>query len=72
MLFCSLDQSVYELIVFSKEFYPGGAPHMKGVGMLVVSLRGVKFAFWSHLGCFGQNAINLAVKVSFRVASKKI
>ena len=57
MLFCSLDRSVYELIVFSKEFYPGGAPHMKEVGMLVVSLRGVKFGFWSHLGCFGQNVI---------------
>ena len=27
------------------------------VGMLVVSLRGVNFGFWSHLGCSGQNAI---------------
>ena len=27
---------------------------MKGVGMLVVSLRGVNFGFWSH---FGQNSI---------------
>ena len=39
---------------------PGGGgvtPHMKGVGMLVVSLRGVNFGFWSHLGCSGQNAI---------------
>ena len=35
----------------------GGTPHMKGVGMLVVSLRGVNFGFWSHLGCFGKNAI---------------
>ena len=43
MLFCSLDQSVYELIVFSKEFHPGGAPHIKGVGMLVVSIRCVNF-----------------------------
>ena len=25
--------------------------------MLVVSLRGVNFGFWSHLGCSGQNAI---------------
>ena len=32
-------------------------PHMKGVGMLVVSLRGVNFGFLSHLGCSGQNAI---------------
>ena len=37
---------------------PGGrTPHMKGVGTLVVSLRGVNFGFWSHLGCSGQNAI---------------
>ena len=35
----------------------GGDPHMKGVGMLVVSLRGINFGFWSHLGCSGQNAI---------------
>ena len=32
-------------------------PQMKGVGMLVVSLRGINFGFWSHLGCSGQNAI---------------
>ena len=25
--------------------------------MLVVSLRGVNFRFWSHLGCSRQNAI---------------
>ena len=36
---------------------PGGTRHMNGVGMLVVSLRGVNFGFWSHLGCSGQNAI---------------
>ena len=30
--------------------------HERG-GMLVVSLRGVNFGFWSHLVCFGQNAI---------------
>ena len=35
----------------------GDTPHMKGVGMLVVSLRGVNFGFWSHLGCSVQNAI---------------
>ena len=35
----------------------GGTPHIKGVGMLVVSLRGVNFRFWSHLGCSEQNAI---------------
>ena len=36
---------------------PGGTPHMKGMGMLIVSLRGVNFGFWSHLGCSGQHAI---------------
>ena len=35
----------------------GGTPHMRGVGMLVVSLRVVNFGFWSHLGCSGKNAI---------------
>ena len=30
---------------------------MKGAGMLVVSVKGVNFGFWSHLGCSGQNAI---------------
>ena len=30
---------------------------MKGEGMLVVSLRGVNFGFWSHLGSSGKNAI---------------
>ena len=30
---------------------------MNGVGMLVVSLRGVNLGFWSHLGCSGQDAI---------------
>ena len=35
----------------------GGNSHIKRGGMLVVSLRGVNFVFWSHLGCFGQNTI---------------
>ena len=30
---------------------------MKGVGMLVVSLKGVNIEFWSQFGCSGQNAI---------------
>ena len=34
-----------------------GDSHMKGAGMLVVSLRGVNFGFWSHLACSRQNAI---------------
>ena len=45
---------------------------MRGAGMLVVSLRGVNFRFWSHLGCSRQNASYLAVKVSFRVTNEKI
>ena len=44
--------------------------------MLVVSLRGVNFGFWSHLGCSGQNAIicspYVAVMVSFRVAPEEV
>ena len=35
---------------------------MKGAGMLVVSLRGVNFAFWSHLG--GKTTSYLAAKVT--------
>ena len=35
----------------------GGTPHIKGLGMLVVLLRGVNFGFWTHLRCSGQNAI---------------
>ena len=34
----------------------GGDSHMKQTGMLVVSLRGVDFGFWSRLGCSGQRA----------------
>ena len=33
-----------------------GDSHMKQTGMLVVSLRGVNFGFWSRLGCSGQSA----------------
>ena len=35
----------------------GGLPYeTDGTGMLVVSLRGVNFGFWSRLGCSGQSA----------------
>ena len=34
----------------------GRDSHMKQTGMLVVSLRGVNFRFWSRLGCAGQSA----------------
>ena len=50
----------------------GGTPHMKGVGMLVVSLRGVNFGFWSHLGCLSKTPSHLAVKVLLKVAREKI
>ena len=34
----------------------GGDSHMKLTGMLVVSLKGINFGFWSRLGCSGQSA----------------
>ena len=46
----------------------GGTPHMKGVGMLVVSLRRVNLTY----AVLGKTPPYLAVKVSFRVARKKI
>ena len=46
----------------------GGPPHMKGVGMLVVSLRRVNPTY----AVLGKTSPYLAVKVSFRVARKKI
>ena len=50
----------------------GGDSHMKWTGMLVVSLRGVNFGFWSRLGCLGKMSLFLAVKVLFRVAREEI
>ena len=38
----------------------GGTPHMKVVRLLVVTLRGVNFGFWSHLGYSEQNDIILS------------
>ena len=34
-----------------------GESHMKGATMLVASLRGVNFGFWSHFRCSGRNTI---------------
>ena len=45
---------------------------MEWTGLLVVSLRGVNFGFWSRLGCIGQNVIIFAVKVSLRVVREEI
>ena len=40
--------------------------------MLVVSLRGVHFGFWSHLGCSRQNAIKFSCKdLSLGLHTKK-
>ena len=44
---------------------PGGDSHMKAAGMLVVSLRGVNFGFWSLLGCSEQNVIVFSRKGLF-------
>ena len=67
LCYCCKHVSVGALLIIKHLSYPilscplrptgGGTPHMKGVGMLVVSFRGVNFGFWSHLGCSGQNAI---------------
>ena len=52
---------------------PGGCtPHMKGVGMLVVSLRGLNFGFDLTEDVLGKTPSYLAVKVLFRVAREKI
>ena len=43
--------------------YPGvggGDSHMKQMGMLVISLRGVNFGFWSRLGCSEKSANTLS------------
>ena len=50
---------------------PRGTLDMKGVGMLVVLLRGVNFGFWSRLGCSGQNTIILSHKGLLGLHSKK-
>ena len=43
----------------------GGDTHMKGAAMLIVSLRGENFGFWSQLGCPGQYAIIFSRKDLF-------
>ena len=44
---------------------------MKEARMLAVSLRGVKFRFWSCLGCSGQNTILFSRKGLLELHSKK-
>ena len=50
----------------------GGVPHIKGLGMLVVLLRGVNSDFGLTYGVLGKTLLYLAVKISFRVARAKI
>ena len=50
----------YTIIVHRRiQFVPGGGGDLayERVGMLVVSIRGVNFGFWSHLRCSVENAI---------------
>ena len=49
-----------------------GNSHIKGAGMLVVSLRGVISDFGLALGVLGKTPLYLAVKVSFRIALEEI
>ena len=51
-----LDKEI-QVRVLNMNVPPGEDSRTKGAGMIVVSLRGVNFGFWSHLGCSGQNAI---------------
>ena len=56
---------------------PGGGgggedSHIKRGGMFIVSLRGVNFGFWSHLGCFGHTAIICSRENLLRVAREEI
>ena len=51
----------------------GNSAYERGsVGMLVVSLRGINFGFWSHLGCSRQNAIIFSREGPVWVAREKI
>ena len=46
----------HSCLVETMQMAGGGDSYMKQTGMLVVSLRGVNFLFWSRLGCSGQSA----------------
>ena len=63
--FCAFSQTQMNDFPFPHSFVPGGTPYMKGVGMLVLSLMGVNFGFWSRLGCSGQNTIIFSRKGFF-------
>ena len=46
----------------------GGTPHMKMVGMLVVSLKVVKFGFWSRLGLHAKKYKNIYLICVFLIS----
>ena len=58
---------VHFLIVYfyNSNLIPGGTPHTKGVGMLIISLRGVNFRIWSHLGCSGRKGHHIEALIFF-------
>ena len=62
--FTSVSTKVLLSWVTDRSSLPGGDYHIKGAGMLVVSITGVNFGFWSHLGYLGKTPLYLAVKVS--------
>ena len=41
----------YQQVGYTRRGGRGRCSHVKGAGMLDVSLRRVNFGFWSHLGC---------------------
>ena len=47
-----------------------GDCHMKQTGMLIVSLRGVNFGFWSRLGCCGHSTNILSRKETQNYAKR--
>ena len=57
---------------------PGRESHIKVMGMLVVSLRGVNCIFWFHLRCLGRNVTICArspyvpIQVSLKTVHKEI
>ena len=51
-----------EMLCLLEVLSRGGDSHLKQTGMLVVSLRGVNFGFWSRLGCSGQSANILSLQ----------
>ena len=50
---------------YNSNLIPGGTPHTKGVGMLIISLRGVNFGIWSHLGCSGKKGHHIEALIFF-------